>query len=150
MMSTVRSLGNTLFHLIGHARETIQAQFEQIRQPAHSRCPLQIGARRDHTDNPRTPLGRATRHHSFFVTDGATILLNVLGQDVELEIYEIAGFGAIEIGVALGAGNNPDRQAFREEFRDREADSVDCDRTLGKLRNARISSSTSNRKSAAF
>src|ERR1700757_3190857 len=68
-----------VFHLISHARETIQAQFEQIRRPAQPQGSLQIGARRDHPDNPRTPLGWANGHH-FFVTGGLTILSTYLAR----------------------------------------------------------------------
>ncbi len=57
--------------------------------------------------------------------------LDVLGQDVELEIYEIADGCTIKVGMALGVGNDPHRKASRKDFRNGKTDSIDGDRTLG-------------------
>ena len=65
--------------------------------------------------------------------------LDVFGQDVELEIYEIARFEIAQVGVFQGVGNDPDTETVRGDFGHGEADTVDGDRSFvgnvaGKIR----------------
>jgi hypothetical protein len=53
--------------------------------------------------------------------------LDVLGQNVELDIHQIAGLQNIDIRVPFGVGNYPDCETFWEKFRDCQTDSVDGD-----------------------
>src|SRR5262245_45479080 len=56
---------------------------------------------------------------------------NVLGEHIELQIYEIPGFCPIKIRLTPGVRNDPRDEASRKSIGDGETDSVDSDGTLG-------------------
>jgi hypothetical protein len=56
--------------------------------------------------------------------------LDILGEDIELEIHQVADTRAIEIRMLFCVRYDPHGEAFWKNFRNREADSVDGDRTF--------------------
>lgn len=56
--------------------------------------------------------------------------LDVLGQDIEFDIDEVAHERVSKISRAMGVWNNPDGEAFRIQFSYGQADAVDRDRTF--------------------
>src|SRR5881396_900574 len=56
--------------------------------------------------------------------------LNVLRDQVELEVDQVIGAGGVEIRSGSGVRDNPNGKTLPGHFGDREADSVDSDRTF--------------------
>ena len=54
--------------------------------------------------------------------------LDVLGEDIELEIDQIPNLERVDVCVAFRVGNDPNRETFRQDFGDCEADPVDGNR----------------------
>lgn len=54
----------------------------------------------------------------------------VLRDQIELEINQILGARRVEIRSCLGVRDNPNRETFLRHFGDREANSVDGNRTF--------------------
>ena len=73
--------------------------------------------------------GRASQHH-LWGTIRADHSLDVLSENVELKIYEVADGCTIKVGVKLGIRDNPDSETSRKNFRNGETNSIDRDRTL--------------------
>src|SRR5438093_3174494 len=65
-----------------------------------------------------------------FLTANGQRSLDVLGQNVELDIHQIARLSAIKIGMAFRERDDPCDEAFWKHFTDCEADSVEGDRTF--------------------
>src|SRR5215469_198958 len=100
-----------------------------MRRLAHPQSAIQVRARRDHADCARTLRGRAARRHS--LTSSGEYSLDVFGQNVELDIHRIAGSSAIKISMALRVWDDPYDETLWKRFSDRQADTVESDRTLG-------------------
>src|SRR5207302_6753228 len=56
--------------------------------------------------------------------------LDVLGQNVELDIHQIARLSAIKVGIALRVRDDPYEKAFRKDISNGETDSIESDRTF--------------------
>lgn len=52
--------------------------------------------------------------------------LNVFGQNIELDVHQIARLDAVDVGVTLGMRDDPGGQIFLQELCDGETDSIDC------------------------
>ena len=71
------------------------------------------------------------RHSSFVLRHFRNHSLDVLGENIELKIYEVAGCRTIKVGMTLGIGNDPDHEARRKHVRNGKTDPIEGDRTLG-------------------
>lgn len=59
-------------------------------------------------------------------------LLDVFGENIELEIDESARLEEPQVRLFPGVRNDPDDETLSRPLRDRQADAVDCDRTFGR------------------
>lgn len=56
---------------------------------------------------------------------------DVFGEEVEFEVYQLAGAGLGEVGLPAGVGDDPDGEIFGSYFGDGEGDAVDGDGAFG-------------------
>ncbi len=85
--------------MISRARQTIQAELKKIRRAAHPECVFQIGTRGDYADYTADAAWLSDAS-SFLNRQGRDHSLHILGENVELEIYEIAAFCPVKIRMA--------------------------------------------------
>jgi len=55
---------------------------------------------------------------------------NILGKNVELEVYQAASFGMAKVGLTFRMGDDPDRETSRRDLSDRQADAIDGNRSF--------------------
>ena len=54
--------------------------------------------------------------------------LDILGKNVEFEVYQAANVGAAKVGVTFRMRDDPDREALRRNLSDCQADAIDGNR----------------------
>ena len=54
--------------------------------------------------------------------------LDILGKNVELEVYQAANVGAAKVGVTFRMRDDPDRETLRRNLSDCQADAIDGNR----------------------
>ena len=54
--------------------------------------------------------------------------LDILGKNVELEVYQAANVSAVKVGVTFRMRDDPDREALRRNLSDGQADAIDGNR----------------------
>lgn len=128
---------------IDNRRQSVEPQFEEIGYRPDPFCPEQIGPRRDHGDSfaERRAGGgfsgtiyrgsqqsaKIDKPLSFLRQRLIEHPLDILGENVELKVDQIASLGAVEICIGSSVGNDPHHKSFREHFGDCETDAVHGD-----------------------
>ena len=56
--------------------------------------------------------------------------LDILGKNVELEVYQAANVGASKVGVTFRMRDDPDRKTLRQNLSDSQANTIDGNRSF--------------------
>ena len=55
---------------------------------------------------------------------------NILGENVELEVYQAASFSTAKVGVTFRVRDDPDRESLRQNLSDSQANAIDGNRSF--------------------